>query len=173
MTSASDDSIRGTTGPGQGDRIYTSALLANDGPGLQITGLVGATMISATDFLLSTYDPDTGAIDALVTFNSLFNEIRYSGYDSQFSFAYEAVDGGGNVHTATVTVTVDNRPPVATSQTLFLVPGPNTFFWADILGSAATPTETPSSSPATTPSRSILPSEHSLPRLTASRSRLS
>jgi hypothetical protein len=129
---ARDDSLRGTIG-GR-DSVNVSVLEANDDAGVTITGLVGATALSATGFRLLTRDPVTNAVDATIDFNSATGEILYSGLDDAFSFDYEAVDGAGNTVTATVTVTVDNNQPQPVDLAFVMQPGvARTFQWADII----------------------------------------
>lgn len=122
-----DDAIRGTIlnpgSPSAGDVLPFSALLANDAPGLTITGMVG--MVDAGfgngTFQLSTFDPVTGALDGVIFYEPLNEQFRFQGFDSAFSFDYTTEDATGATRTATVTVTVDNRAPVATPQ---VVSGP-------------------------------------------------
>lgn len=122
-----DDAIRGTIlnpgSPSAGDVLPFSALLANDAPGLTITGMVG--MVDAGfgngTFQLSTFDPVTGDLDGIIFYEPFNGQFRFQGFDSAFSFDYTTEDATGTTRTATVSVTVDNRAPVATPQ---VVSGP-------------------------------------------------
>lgn len=122
-----DDAIRGTIlnpgSPSAGDVLPFAALLANDAPGLTITGMVG--MVDAGfgngTFQLSTFDPVTGALDGVIFYEPFNEQFRFQGFDSAFSFDYTTEDATSTTRTATVTVTVDNRAPVATPQ---VVSGP-------------------------------------------------
>ncbi len=119
---ATADALRGTIlnpgSPSAGDVVAFSTLLANDAPGLTITGLVGSVDagFGNTTRRLSTFDPVTGNNDGTIFYEPANGWFRYQGFDSDFSFAYEATDQVGNTVTATVTVTVDNRAPTATPQ---------------------------------------------------------
>lgn len=119
---ATDDALRGTIlnpgSPSAGDVVAFSTLLANDAPGLTITGLVSSVDAGFGNDTrrLSTFDPVTGNNDGIIFYEPANGWFRYQGFDSDFSFTYEAVDAGGTTRTATVTVTVDNNAPVATPQ---------------------------------------------------------
>jgi Ca2+-binding RTX toxin-like protein len=119
---ATDDALRGTIlnpgSPSGGDVVAFSTLLANDAPGLTITGLAGSVDAGFGNDtrLLSTFDLVTGNNDGIIYYEPANGWFRYQGFDSDFSFAYEATDQGGNTLTATVTVTVDNNAPIATPQ---------------------------------------------------------
>ena len=112
-----DDAFRGTID--SGDIIPVAALLANDASSVTFTGLVGMSELAGFpgSYTLSVpgawliYEPSGDAL----------GQIRFYG-TSSFSFQYTANDAIGSPLTATVSVAVNNRMPVAVDQTFGVLP---------------------------------------------------
>ena len=129
---AADDVFRGTLGGGE--QMFGSLLLANDSPGVTITGIVGATFLSGTTWRLGlpngasvTYTENSTGDPVIRTFNPFTTP-------QDFSFDYTVEDANGVTGTATVTITVDNNAPIATAQSFTLAAGSSiTLQWSDIV----------------------------------------
>ncbi|MBK1657628.1 Ig-like domain-containing protein [Paracraurococcus ruber] len=117
--SVANDRVRGNVG---GEIVIPFAvLLANDS---------GVTITEG-----SYLPPSDGSyVVAIDRSFELFRLFHYGTAPQTAEFTYTARDAGGSAYIATVTVDIDNRLPIATDQTLYVLPGvANSFEWGDIV----------------------------------------
>lgn len=120
QTGAADDLLRGTIAGGEIIRLDT--LLANDVPGLTITGLVGGVEIAPG---ITQLNRSNGSFVLDLAAQTIRFTHANSGPDL-ISFDYTAADARGTVFTATVQIQADNHAPEAFDRSITVRPGVTT-----------------------------------------------